>query len=524
MNLKDFKKTSENDERAILTNKNGHSFTIAKKSLSRGHLEALKALPLHASSGNNGEPIASSQDNPEEFVPGVDYSKKPTPGEFNASLDEVPEEDPTRGYNEYTAPMGSGLGATSAQAQPPQEQAPPMAPSSEQTNQPADEPARVATDKTQEQPQTKEQFVAEHATKSIDESAQFYQDMMNGHIQPETVQSLYNSKDTLGKIGTLFGLLISGAGSGLSHQPNAVLQMMNEQIKNDLDAQKTNMSNKQNWYRLAMESELNKANISYKDAEKQGILSDIQLKADTHAINHAVMGAMGITQNIVNKMAPGPQKQAAQNLQNGVVKAGQSQVMQNSIDGANAVANNPEGEFAKKNDLLRLGGYGTIAAAKEARHVPGVGDASIPVPENVRQDIVSHQKLQNAAGDLLKYSQGHTNLIPGMPEYNVGVQKARVLQQMVREGLLGTVFRESEKPLLNAFVGENPAGALKAISTQPKLRALLESNTMASNATKEAYGLPAEASKKTGGNEEVRYDKNGKAWTKSEWESAHGKR
>ena len=63
------------------------------------------------------------------------------------------------------------------------------------------------------------------------ESDAWAQDLANGHIEPKTYHDLYAKKDTLGKIGTLFGLLVSGAGAGLSHQPNAVMELMNKEIK-----------------------------------------------------------------------------------------------------------------------------------------------------------------------------------------------------------------------------------------------------------------------------------------------------
>jgi len=93
----------------------------------------------------------------------------------------------------------------------------------------------------------------------------------------------------------------------------------------------------------------------------------------------------------------------------------------------------------------------------------------------------------------LKYSKTHANLVPGTAEYNHGVTKAMAVQQMVREGMLGTVFRESEKPLLEKFIAENPAGAMKSLSTQPQLKAILESNKMSLDTMKKAYGLPVQA-------------------------------
>lgn len=94
------------------------------------------------------------------------------------------------------------------------------------------------------------------------------EDMKQAHdaatrqITPQTYSSMYAKKDTVGKIGTLFGLMLSGAGSGLAHQPNMLMEMMNNQIKNDLEGQKTNVTNAQNFLNLSFNHELQKAQIA----------------------------------------------------------------------------------------------------------------------------------------------------------------------------------------------------------------------------------------------------------------------
>lgn len=81
------------------------------------------------------------------------------------------------------------------------------------------------------------------ATYLKQQDGQFANDLTNGHIHPTSIQDLYANKGLSGKLGTLFGLLVSGMGSGLSHQSNAVMDMMNKQIQNDIDAQKQSKSN-----------------------------------------------------------------------------------------------------------------------------------------------------------------------------------------------------------------------------------------------------------------------------------------
>jgi hypothetical protein len=171
------------------------------------------------------------------------------------------------------------------------------------------------------------------AQQMTDQNLQFQQDLAKGHVQPKTIQDLYNDKSTLGKIGTLFGLLLSGAGSGLTKQPNAVLEMMNREIERDYDAQKTKKTNAQNWYKLGLEHAMNEANIGLAEAQTMNQYGQVQLipsqieanKAQASAARanaalaggnlgliNAKLAAFQTLQDQVDRLPPGADKAAAQ--------------------------------------------------------------------------------------------------------------------------------------------------------------------------------------------------------------------
>lgn len=79
----------------------------------------------------------------------------------------------------------------------------------------------------------------------IASKAKLEQDLGDGKIHPQTMSDMWHNKGTLSKIGSLFGLMLSGAGSGLAHQDNAYLKMMDNQIARDLNAQQHSIENKQ---------------------------------------------------------------------------------------------------------------------------------------------------------------------------------------------------------------------------------------------------------------------------------------
>lgn len=68
-------------------------------------------------------------------------------------------------------------------------------------------------------------------------------DVMNSHIDPNRFMA---SKSTWEKISTGLGLILGGIGGGLTHQQNPALQFLNNQISNDIEAQKANLGKQDN--------------------------------------------------------------------------------------------------------------------------------------------------------------------------------------------------------------------------------------------------------------------------------------
>lgn len=165
----------------------------------------------------------------------------------------------------------------------------------------------------------------QRAAEKTAQNANFYQDVTAGHIPPKTYHDLYENKSTLGKIGTLFGLMVSGAGSGLTHQPNVLMEMMNKELERDLEAQKTSKQNKQNWYRMAMEHERMLPEVAEKIAHARGAEEDAKTKAwlnirkgitdqsaGTSALNYSSAASLGYIQNMIDMMPPGEKKDSWQ--------------------------------------------------------------------------------------------------------------------------------------------------------------------------------------------------------------------
>lgn len=103
------------------------------------------------------------------------------------------------------------------------------------------------------------------------DAAKLEMELARGDIKPETYQSLFDRKDTLGKVGTLFGMLVGGAGAGLSHQPNAIMEMMHQQIQNDIDRQNKSAEHAQNFLRIAQNNPLIQSQVKQNNANAAAV-------------------------------------------------------------------------------------------------------------------------------------------------------------------------------------------------------------------------------------------------------------
>jgi hypothetical protein len=172
------------------------------------------------------------------------------------------------------------------QANPPVTPNPPAGP--EDASEPPPEAGPQPPTANAQPPATGAQSVAAQAqslNNFLDQSNTATQnDLTMGHIQPETMSSLFAKNDTAGKIGTIFGLMLSGAGSGISGQRNALLDLMQKQIDNDLEAQKASAANAQNFYRMHQQANLTNAQAGRTRADKA--LIDYQL-ASNDSLNAA---------------------------------------------------------------------------------------------------------------------------------------------------------------------------------------------------------------------------------------------
>jgi hypothetical protein len=305
-------------------------------------------------------------------------------------------------------------------------------------------------------------------------------DIENGYIDPNKYWTGYklpngNYVDGHSKIASVIGMLVAGFGG------NNAAKMLDDQINQSIDAQKANLNSSHNLLKANLEQFKN-----YNDA-----YTATRMQLNDDVINRLQAAAA---------TAKGPLAKAAADME--IAKRMQQQnILANSIVASQSFAKLAQGAPSLSPDHLTSAAHEIVnrlavtdpekAKAFSNRIVDGVGVSSKleGVNEATRQQLLAQQKLNNAGYDLLDYAKKHNNILPIGADYNTGVTKALAFQQAVREGMLGTVFRESEKPLLEKFVTDNPSGAFKQITTEPRLKSILESNRINFETTKQAAGI-----------------------------------
>ena len=365
------------------------------------------------------------------------------------------------------------------------------------------------------------------------EDQAFMNDLSNGHIKPETYGSLYGKKDTLGKVGTIFALLAGGAGGGLTKTGNPALEMMDKEIERDLDAQKTNRTNAQNFYKLNMEHQMQEAQQKYLGqqgakveaetgavktgeektrAEIPGIeagglktLAEIQnvplqgkllsaqaqldrANADTIAYNKAATQTYRSTLHhliqMTQKMPEGPNKeaykqalaQAAPAINDKVANfndAAVANIERNKLLFGATPGAGQEQQIQKNIRGMQMMGPEGEKRAEELRstHFPGIeGQTTGPMDKDTKTKIMKGIDYDRKLHEFMKWTADHSgDLSPA--DKNYGQALSSNLSNAYREANNGGVFKAGEQGFINGVIDEDPTKFFNDIRVTPKLLA-----------------------------------------------------
>lgn len=426
--------------------------------------------------------------------------------------------------------------AAPAQAQPaPQDAQQPQAQPEEAPQDPAQQvagnvgqPSAQSMNDTQipasgaAQPQIQSQppSMADHI---MAENQAFEHDLNNGHITPKTYNDLmfYNKdgseKSTLGKIGSIFGLMISGAGAGLAHQPIMALHMMDNVIKNDLDAQQKSKENAQNFLRINQNRLLNDANVksvlasaNYTAAQKADLVQKIQSQAYGLSYMQMASAAFHNQMEKLKTMQPGTPayQQAAQaamlmgdaiNKNNSATAAALGQGGSSALGmyGMSApgqegqAPQNPEEKFKNDMQMLELTGQKDKADSLRARHIPGIpGFASRDIPEDKRNQLTAMSILDDKVNDVLNFARQHRGSVdPRILQQ--GRQKAEELTSFYNKSVDNLGMTQGRLGWLEEQIKKNPTSLIQQIlGNNARLEEIRDSNAHRKDIESNKLGFP----------------------------------
>lgn len=487
LDLSRFKKVSSDRKCTVLRHERGHEIRIAHSGITPKMREQLEALEMHDSGKVKRKRMAEGGN----------------PGDAQAPLD-----DQSPAVADNTPPDA------------PQEPAP-----ANPAPTPADQtaPADAASSATAALPMD-QQLKAE--------SDLYNQDLVSGKIKPETYSDLFAKKDTLGKIGTLFGLLVSGAGSGLAHQPNAVMGMMQTEINNDLDAQKASAANAQNFYRLNLQHQMQNAQIqqmqtqnaltqaqtgaipseiALREAQAKGATADAGLKAWTLAQTQANSTAFHSLVTQVQKLPVGSPERAnaEQKLAilgsmiqgenyNIIDRAAAASALSNVVTGSGNPANQPsiemnpqasEQKFQQDQTLLRLSGKKELADDREVKHLPGVpGQASVPLTADDRNKIQTGQALIGSLQRLKDFANQYGNSVDPRV-INAGKALGAQVQGDFRLATQGGVYKQTEQNFIDQVVPGDPTKFIPSVRVIPQIDSVIKETQARTNQFLQSKGF-----------------------------------
>lgn len=546
LDFKKFKHVKSDDNSTILEHQDGHQLTLNHKALSKDNQAQLKAMqglrkddkkenkaaePKSREDKGHGAIVAKAEGGEiQKYAEGDDEVSKITSGEggqeqnmsqpsaqppvsinINAQPGQQPQaqvQPPAPTPTPAPAPQApqepipqtpGASGSWGEEPQAPQQSMEQPQPNSSET--PSSSPQSQASGPSQptevpkediQQPtfETHKEAVKQEMSKELQD---WQNDQINGHIKPKTMHDLLwknddgSDKGLLGKIGTVFGLLLSGAGSGLTHQPNVLLSMLQKQIDNDIMSQTQSKSNAQNLFKINQQQALNDAQIKFQQGP-QTKLTEAQAKA---AETDANVKAFAMTRMMYNIKAFHEMAQLAQKYPVGSPQRAQADQqlammypliqgenlnIQDKAASASALANFG-GQNGDNRQGLLMSGQGPIVQFREERSLPGVsGLANRPIPEETRKQILAMDTLDNKGKDVLTYVKKHSGTWNPKTRA-VAEQKIEEMKNFYNDSIKGGALTQGRLGWYDEQFAKNPTDILSQVmGSSAKLKEMVDSN------------------------------------------------
>lgn len=291
------------------------------------------------------------------------------------------------------------------------------------------------------------------------------QDIKNGYIDPSAYWKDHSK--------LLAGIGMVLAGFNPTNSPNAAVNFIKYQMDQNMEAQRQNLAAKQNMLSANLHQFGN-----LRDA------TDMTRLMQNDIVSHSLQAAAAKAQTPMAKAAA---LQAAGQLQMESAPMFQNFAMRRAMMNLANSGGTP-------NSVDHLLGYMRVvnpemAKEMESRYVPNVGLANVPVPGEVRSQMIAKQQFGEAVRDLQSWAVQHSGSLSPSAILE-GRTKAANVQNLYRQGINGGVFKQGEQSFINGIVDAEPTKFFNSIRVIPKLNEVMKENDNSLNVLKRGYGLP----------------------------------
>lgn len=309
-------------------------------------------------------------------------------------------------------------------------------------------------------------------------------DIQNGYVNPDKYWSGYKlpngqQVDGHSKVAAAIGMLI--AGFNPTSRPNAATELLQHQMDQSLEAQKTNLQSDHNLLRANLDQFRN-----VKDA------TDMTRVMMNDAMQHKLELEAAKAKT---PMAQAALYQAKAKLAQDIAPLAMTMSLRQTVGRINNDPNLPPGALSQAVSQVRMLNpeMGKDLQERLVPNADGNGKerlASIPVPAGVRSEIVAKQNLQDKSAKLYQWSKANSGTL-SPSKMAEGRVLAADLQNAYREGINGGVFKKGEQEFIDNIVDSHPDKFFAGIRVLPKLEGVMKSNEGSLNTLKAGYGLPA---------------------------------
>lgn len=302
--------------------------------------------------------------------------------------------------------------------------------------------------------------------------------VQQGHIDPN---HWWDSKSTGSQILTAIGMMFAGAGGGVSGHPEMASKAIDEAIDRDIAAQKANLDNKNTLLSKYMEM--------YRSIPEAEQAARLTLNAGVEGLINQQAAKLG-SQNAISaaSIANANRRQSVLPQMEGLARGQVMGQMYNQMNGAHQTQpESAEQGYQDKMQNMRILNP-DLGKDMEAKYLPNVGIARVPVPDKLREELTTRKDLSDKLAQLENFSREHSGSLDPTTVARGRAMAAQV-QDAYRTAHQQGVFKESEKKFLESVLSHDPTVFFSKVRALPGYQEARKFNDQTTKQFYKSYGI-----------------------------------